>query len=196
MSARNGGAPSTAGVEQALSELLQPVLAAGGLVLEELRLMPAGKRKVLRVLVDRDPYAGEPLPPEEPIDGLSLDEVAEISRTVSSRLDGLSADDDPLAGTPYTLEVSSPGVDRALTLPRHFRRNVGRLIDLRTTAGASLRCRISAATPQSVTVQTGHGPRELAWSEIEAATVQVEFRRPEPATDPAAASADDEEQEG
>ena len=66
-----------------------------------------------------------------------------------------------MAGTPYTLEVSSPGVDRALTLPRHFRRNVGRLVDLRTTAGASLRCRITAATPDSVTVQTGHGPREL-----------------------------------
>jgi ribosome maturation factor RimP len=194
MTGRNGGAPSSAGVEQALTELLAPVLAGQAVVVEDLRLVPAGKRKVLRILVDRDPYAGEQHPPEETIDGLSLDEVAQISRTVSTCLDALTEEQDPLAGTAYTLEVSSPGVDRALTLPRHFRRNVGRLVDLRTTAGASLRCRITAATPDSVTVQTGHGPRELGWSEIEAATVQVEFRRAaaEPA-EPAEPAEDEQE---
>jgi ribosome maturation factor RimP len=192
MTGRNGGTPSSAGVEQALTELLAPVLAGQAVVVEELRLVPAGKRKVLRILVDRDPYAGDQHAPEDTIDGLSLDEVAQISRTVSSCLDALTDEQDPLAGTTYTLEVSSPGVERALTLPRHFRRNVGRLVDLRTTAGASLRCRITAATPDSVTVQTGHGPRELGWGEIEAATVQVEFRRG-PAAEPArAADAADE----
>jgi ribosome maturation factor RimP len=194
MTGRNGGgAPSSAGVEQALTELLAPVLADQAVVVEELRLVPAGKRKVLRILVDRDPYAGDQHAPEDSIDGLSLDEVAQISRTVSGCLDALTDEQDPLAGTAYTLEVSSPGVDRALTLPRHFRRNVGRLVDLRTTAGASLRCRITAATPDSVTVQTGHGPRELGWGEIEAATVQVEFKRVA-AAEPA--DADDDEQEG
>jgi ribosome maturation factor RimP len=180
MSGRNGSTPSSAGVEQALAELLEPVLADDGLVVEELRLIPAGKRKVLRVLVDRDPYDGGARPPEEPIDGLTLDEVAEASRTVSTYLDQLAEDADPMAGAAYTLEVSSPGVDRPLTLPRHFRRNVGRLVDLRTTSGASLRCRITAATPDQVTVQTGHGPRDLGWDEVEGATVQVEFRRPAP----------------
>jgi ribosome maturation factor RimP len=177
MTGRNGSTPSSAGVEQALIELLQPVLAGDGLVVEELRVVPAGKRKVLRVLVDRDPYIGPARPPEEPIEGLSLDEVAEASRAVGTFLDGLEESADPMGGTPYTLEVSSPGVERPLTLPRHFRRNVGRLVDLRTTAGASLRCRITAATPDQVTVQTGHGPRDLDWTEVQGATVQVEFRR-------------------
>ncbi len=96
-----------------------------------------------------------------------------------------------MGGTPYTLEVSSPGVERPLTLPRHFRRNVGRLVDLRTTGGASLRCRITAATPDRVTVQTGHGPRDLDWTEVQGATVQVEFRRA-----PAGDAAPVEQEEG
>lgn len=196
MTSRSGAALSSAGVEQALTELFAPALAGDGVVVEEVRVVPAGKRKVLRVLVDRDPYAGPPRPPEEPVDGLSLDEVAEISRSLSSRLDAVPTDQDPMAGVAYTLEVSSPGVERALTLPRHFRRNVGRLVDLRTTAGASLRCRITAATPDGVTVQTGHGPRELAWTEIETASVQVEFRRAAPTDDAGDADDADEEQEG
>lgn len=196
MTSRSGAASSSVEAELALTELFGAALAGNGVVLEEVRVVPAGKRKVLRVLVDRDPYAGAPRPPEEPVEGLSLDEVAEISRSLSNRLDALPAAQDPMAGTTYTLEVSSPGVERALTLPRHFRRNVGRLVDLRTTAGASLRCRITAATPDCVTVQTGHGPRELAWTEIETASVQVEFRRVAAPADADDADDADDEQEG
>jgi ribosome maturation factor RimP len=140
--------------------------------------MPAGKRRVLKVLIDRDPYADGAFPdPEQPIDGLSLDEVAEASRLVSERLDGLTGGADPMEGAPYTLEVSSPGVDRPLTLPRHYRRNVGRLVDLETADGSTLRCRITKATPDSVTVETSHGPRQLGWTDVLSASVQVEFRR-------------------
>jgi ribosome maturation factor RimP len=187
MAGRSGNAPPPTDVEQALIDALAPVLAGDGLVVEELRLVPAGRRRVLKVLVDRDPYAGhEQLPPDVPIEGLSLDEVAEVSRTVGARLDALTGPQDPLDGSPYTLEVSSSGVERPLTLPRHFRRNVGRLIDLRTADGSSLRCRISAATQDAVTVETNHGPRELTWADVVGASVQVEFRRPAPAagTDP------------
>jgi ribosome maturation factor RimP len=193
MSGRSGSTPSSAGVEQALTELLEPVLADDGLVVEELRLIPAGKRKILRVLVDRDPFEDADRAPEEPIEGLTLDEVADASRVVGTFLDQLAGDADPLGGAAYTLEVSSPGVERPLTLPRHFRRNVGRLVDLRTTNGASLRCRITAATPDQVTVQTGHGPRDLGWSDVELATVQVEFRRPAFSGGGADSSAADEE---
>jgi ribosome maturation factor RimP len=179
MAGRAGNAPPPTDVEQALIDALVPVLADDGLVVEELRLVPAGRRRVLKVLVDRDPYAGpNPLAPDVPIEGLSLDEVAEVSRTVGTQLDRLTGPQDPLDGSPYTLEVSSPGIERPLTLPRHFRRNVGRLIDLRTADGSSLRCRISAATPDSVTVETNHGPRELTWADVVGASVQVEFRRP------------------
>jgi ribosome maturation factor RimP len=191
MARRAGSTPPPTGVELALTELLLPALAADGLVVEELRLTPAGKRRILKVLIDRDPYAerpgsaGPPLPaPDVPIEGLSLDEVAEASRLVSEQLDRLTGEGDPLDGTPYTLEVSSPGIERPLTLPRHYRRNVGRLVDLETADGSTLRCRITSATPDSVTVETSHGPRELGWPDVLSASVQVEFRRaaatPEP----------------
>src|SRR3954469_24672823 len=94
MARRAGRPPPPTGVELALTEHLLPALAADGLVVEELRLTPAVKRRILKVLIDRDPYAervgsgGAPLPaPDEPIDGLSLDEVAEASRLVSEQLD-------------------------------------------------------------------------------------------------------------
>jgi ribosome maturation factor RimP len=184
MAGRTGSTPASTGIEQALTELLQPVLGGEGLVVEEVRLMPAGKRKVLKVLIDRDPYAEDPQTVDSPVDGLSLDEVAEASRVVSAHLDTLTGDNDPLAGAAYTLEVSSPGVERPLTLPRHFRRNVGRLVDLRTSDGSSLRCRITAATADNVTVQTGHGPRDLTWADVQGASVQVEFKRvPRPPVD-------------
>jgi len=60
---------------------------------------------------------------------------------------------------------------------RHYRRNVGRLVDLETADGSTLRCRITAATRDSVTVETSHGPRDLAWADVLSASVQVEFRR-------------------
>jgi ribosome maturation factor RimP len=177
MAARAGNAPPLSGAEQALMDVLLPVLAGDGLVLEEVRVLPGEQRRVVRVLVDRDPYAEEQ-PPDVPIDGLSLDEVADVSRTVGDRLDRLHPDDDPLDGRPYTLEVSSPGVDRPLTLPRHFRRNVGRLVDLHTVDGDHLHGRISAATPETVVVQTDRGTHELSWADVRTAAVQVEFRRP------------------
>jgi ribosome maturation factor RimP len=177
MAARAGSAPPSTAAEQALVDILRPVLADEGLVVEELRLLPSGRRRVLKLLVDRDPYAEEQ-PPDVPIEGLSLDEVAEVSRVVGDRLDGLDAHEDPLAGLPYTLEVSSPGVDRPLTLPRHFRRNVGRLVDLRTSEGATVRGRIASATPDGVVLTTDGGRRELGWVDVQSASVQVEFRHP------------------
>lgn len=178
MAARAGSAPPSTPAEQALVAILLPVLADEGLVVEELRLLPSGRRRVLKVLVDRDPYAEEQ-PPDVPIAGLSLDEVAEVSRAVGNRLDGLDADEDPLDGLPYTLEVSSPGVDRPLTVPRHFRRNVGRLVDLRTSDGATVRGRIASATPDGVVLTTDGGRRDVGWVDVQSASVQVEFRRPD-----------------
>jgi ribosome maturation factor RimP len=188
MAQRSGGSPSATGVEQALTELLEPVLAGQGLVLEELRLSPAGKRRILKVLVDRDVFAQDNGVADSPVEGLSLDEVAEASRIVSTHLDELADAADPLGGTPYTLEVSSPGVERPLTLPRHFRRNVGRLVELRTADGSSLRCRITSVTQESVTVETSQGARPVLWRDVLGGSVQVEFRRA--ATSAGATSAD------
>ena len=97
--ARRGTAP------EAIKELLEPVVESAGYDLEDVTVTPAGKRSLLRVVVDAD-------------DGVSLDDVATVSRTVSAALDT----SDVMGSGPYVLEVTSPGVDRPLTEPRHWRR--------------------------------------------------------------------------
>ena len=99
------------------AELAAP-LADLGLDVEAVELSPAGERRVLRVAVDKD-------------GGVTLDDVAEATRAVSAVLD----ESDALGEQPYTLEVTSRGVDRPLTLPRHWRRNVGRLVTVTLTDG-------------------------------------------------------------
>ena len=94
-----------------LERLLEPVMRAAGMDLESVRVGSAGRRRLLRLVVDAD-------------GGVSLDDIALVSRAVSARLDGTGA----MGEAPYTLEVSSPGVDRPLTLPRHWRRAAGRLV--------------------------------------------------------------------
>ena len=98
------------------NELIDP-LAALGLDVEAVEITPAGKRRVLRVAVDKD-------------GGVTLDDVADATREVSRVLD----DSDVMGEQPYTLEVTSRGVDRPLTLPRHWRRNVGRLVKVTSRA--------------------------------------------------------------
>src|SRR5688572_11187840 len=95
-----------------LNGWIEPVVGAAGYDLEELVVTPAGRRSVVRVVVDRD-------------EGVTLDDIADVSRAVSEVLD---ANDDGMGRTPYVLEVTSPGVDRPLTEPRHWRRNTGRLV--------------------------------------------------------------------
>src|SRR3954468_24237916 len=89
-----------------LTEWVGPVVAGAGYDLEELVVTPAGRRSVVRVVVDRD-------------EGVTLDDIADVSRAVSAALDDNDGD---LGPTPYVLEVTSPGVDRPLTDPRHWRR--------------------------------------------------------------------------
>src|ERR1700759_4372206 len=95
--------------------VVEPVIIAAGYDLEDLGLSRAGRRHVLRVLVDRD-------------GGINLDDVAVVSREISSALDAAEETGGDLIAGEYQLEVGSPGVDRPLTLPRHWRRNIGRLV--------------------------------------------------------------------
>src|SRR5271154_5062174 len=108
-----GGSRSAVGpvTDKRLAELIEPVAAAAGMDLESVRMSVAGKRRLLRIVVDGD-------------HGVSLDDAADVSREISVLLDASSA----LGDVPYTLEVSSPGVDRPLTQPRHWRRARGRLV--------------------------------------------------------------------
>jgi ribosome maturation factor RimP len=164
-----------------LAGWIEPVVGAAGYDLEELVVTPAGRRSVVRVVVDRD-------------QGVTLDDIAEVSRAVSAVLDDNDGDSE-LGRSPYVLEVTSPGVDRPLTEPRHWRRNVGRLVQVAVgPAGATgqVTARVTAVDDTGVTLAVEAAgkpgakkrpptPREVPWAELGAGRVQVEFGRPAPA---------------
>jgi ribosome maturation factor RimP len=161
-----------------LVSLLGPVVAAVGADLEDLHVSPAGRRRLVRVVVDKD-------------GGVTLDDVADISRVVSDALDVEDEADPDLLGTSYVLEVSSPGVDRPLTQPRHWRRNVGRLVAVTLREGAPVTGRLTAADDDAVTLDVAGSPRVLPYAEVVKGVVQVEFSRAA-ADEPA----DDEDEDG
>ena len=131
---------------------LAGVLTPLDLVLEDLAVMPAGKRRLVRVLVDRTlPEGGDPTDVIPPLD---LDHVAEVTRVISDRLD----ETDAMGEQAYVLEVSSPGTDRPLTLPRHFRRNVGRLVEVTAPEQQPVTGRITRADEEGFTL-TVTGPK-------------------------------------
>jgi ribosome maturation factor RimP len=157
-----GGLRSTAGPvdDKKLAGLIEPVVTAAGMDLETVRLTVAGRRRLLRITVDSD-------------NGVSLDDAADVSREISAQLDANAA----LGDVPYTLEVSSPGVDRPLTQPRHWRRARGRLVTVKVTGEGSLEGRVLAADADGVTLGLAPGERRFPYADMGAGSVQVEFGR-------------------
>lgn len=144
-----------------LMKLLEPVVGAEGLDLEDITVTQAGKRRLLRVIVDRD-------------GGVSLDDVADVSQAVSAALDDY---DDAMGPSAYTLEVSSPGVDRPLTEPRHWRRAAKRLVKAELRDGTVIEGRILAADDDGVDLDVEGAGRRLDYQDLTRGRVQVEFRR-------------------
>jgi ribosome maturation factor RimP len=146
---------------EALLRLLGPVVEDRGLDLEDVVVTPAGKRRLLRVVVDQD-------------GGVGLDTVAEVSTAVSHVLD----EGDVMGGAPYVLEVTSPGIDRPLTEVRHWRRAQGRLVKATLRDGGATEGRVSQVDDDAVTLDVDGAPTRLSWAEVSAGRVQVEFNRP------------------
>jgi ribosome maturation factor RimP len=144
-----------------LGDLVGQCVSDLGLDLEALDLSKAGAKRVLRVAVDSD-------------DGVSIDTIVETSRELSRALDA----SDVMGSQPYTHEVTSRGVDRPLTLPRHWRRNVGRLAKIRLHDDSKLTGRIAAANDDSVEVVVDGTPRLLPLADVVAARVEVELKPP------------------
>jgi ribosome maturation factor RimP len=173
--------------------VVEPVVAAAGYDLEDLLLSRAGRRHLVRVVVDGD-------------GGVSLDDIAQVSRAVSAALDAAEESGGELLPGEYALEVGSPGVDRPLTLPRHWRRNVGRLVavQVRPAPGTALASgqpegdrqltgRVLAADDTGIVLELTGGPargsgggsgraaagepRELAYERLGPGRVQIEFTR-------------------
>ncbi|GAA1445384.1 ribosome maturation factor RimP [Mycobacterium cookii] len=141
------------------AELVDP-LSVMGLDVEAVEVTPAGKRRVLRVAVDKD-------------GGVTLDDVADATREVSRVLD----ESDVMGEMPYTLEVTSRGVDRPLTLPRHWRRNSDRLVKVTLADGETVTGRITDSSEESVILDVSGETREVAYADVAKAFVQVEFNR-------------------
>jgi ribosome maturation factor RimP len=147
-------------VRDQIEQALATPLSALGLDVEAVELTPAGRRRILRIAVDGD-------------NGVTLDDVADATKTVSQVLDA----SDVMGEQPYTLEVTSRGVDRPLTLPRHWRRNADRLVKVTTTEGETLTGRIVGSGEDTATLDVDGTRRELAYTEVAKALVQVEFNR-------------------
>ena len=148
-----------ASIEQALT----PVVIDAGFFLEEVTLTTAGNRRLVTCIVD-----GEK--------SLNMDEVTLISREISNLLE-----EAPFMGeTPFTLEVTSPGVDRPLTLPRHWRKNVTRLVRITQTNGEVVTGRITSSDENAVTLAIeGKVSKEVVvvFADVQKAIVEIEFNR-------------------
>jgi ribosome maturation factor RimP len=138
-----------------LRPLVEPVVSSAGYDLEDIVVSSAGRRSVVRIIVDRD-------------GGINLDQVADVSRAVSGALDAAEA----VGESAYTLEVTSPGVDRPLTEPRHWRRNIGRLVEVGGVKG-----RILEATDDGVALEVDGSRRDVSHDELGPGRVVVEFSR-------------------
>ncbi|MEJ7707550.1 MAG: ribosome maturation factor RimP [Nocardioidaceae bacterium] len=141
-------------------DVVREPLASSGLDLEDVEVSTAGRRHLVRVLVDKD-------------GGVTLDEIAAAATLVGDLLDRR----DVLDEIPYTLEVTSPGIDRPLTLPRHWRRNVDRLVKVQPHQGAAFVGRVLEANEAGATLDADGSRCELRYSEVAKARVEIEFNR-------------------
>jgi ribosome maturation factor RimP len=156
-------APDPTAQRARLRSVVEPIVAAAGYDLEGLSLKRVGRRHLVRVLIDSD-------------DGVHLDAVATLSRQLSTALDAAEETDGDLIVGEYELEVSSPGVDRPLSLPRHWRRNVGRLVKV-TAADRSVLGRVTAADETGVELDVDGRTQRLGYAELGPGRVQIEFNR-------------------
>lgn len=147
-----------------ISELITPALQKAGYFLEDVNIVSPGQHRIVTVIVD-----GE--------SGLNLDQVTVASKLVSELLDEAAF----MGETPFTLEVTSPGIDRPLTLPRHFAKNVDRLLKVTKNDGVVVTGRIRSNTEIAVTLEVAEKKEvtevAIAISDIKRATVEIEFNR-------------------
>ena len=147
-------------MDERLESLVDECVSALGFDVEAIELTPAGNKRVLRIALDRD-------------GGVGIDHITEATRALSEELDA----SDVMGTQPYTLEVTSRGVDRPLTEPRHWRRNAGRLVRLRLTDDSSIDGRIGESDDQGVVIEGRTSSQRLTYDQINTALVQTELNR-------------------
>lgn len=147
-----------------ISELVTPAVSDQGFYLEDVHVATPGSHRIVTCIVDGDT-------------SLNLDQVTSVSRVISELLDEAAF----MGETPFTLEVTSPGVDRPLTQPRHFAKNIDRLLKIIKLDGSEVTGRILSNTDQdvtlTVTVKKESIEQTVSLSEIKRAVVEIEFNR-------------------
>ena len=147
-----------------ISELVTPAVSDQGFYLEDVHVATPGSHRIVTCIVDGDA-------------SLNLDQVTTVSRVISELLDEAAF----MGETPFTLEVTSPGVDRPLTQPRHFAKNVDRLLKIVKVDGSDVTGRILSNTDKdvtlTVTVKKETVEQTVSLSDIKRAVVEIEFNR-------------------
>jgi ribosome maturation factor RimP len=138
-----------------ISAAIRPIIEASGNYLEELTITSAGKVKILTVIVDSDSH-------------LNLDQITAVTKEISEVIETL----EELGDSAFTLEVTSPGIDRPLTKPRHWRKNFDRLVKITMTSGKDIQGRIGEATETNVLV----GDQKVSFEDIKRAVLEIEFK--------------------
>ena len=138
-----------------ISAAIRPIIEATGNYLEELTITSAGKVKILTVIVDSDSH-------------LNLDQITAVTKEISEVIETL----EELGDTSFTLEVTSPGIDRPLTKPRHWRKNFDRLVKITMTSGQDIQGRIGEATETVVLVND----QKVSFEDIKRAVLEIEFK--------------------
>jgi ribosome maturation factor RimP len=144
------------GKKEEISAAITPVLSDLGFYLEDITITSAGRRSMLTVIVDGDTH-------------LSLDQVTVATKAISEIVENTQS----LGQTPFTLEVTSPGLDRPLTKPRHWRKNIDRLVKIVLLDGKEIKGRVKDATEISATVDE----QVVKFSDIKRATLEIEFKQ-------------------
>ena len=147
-----------------ISELVTPAVSDQGFYLEDVHVATPGNHRIVTCIVDGDA-------------SLNLDQVTSVSRVISELLDEAAF----MGETPFTLEVTSPGVDRPLTQPRHFSKNIDRLLKIIKIDGSEVTGRILSNTDLDVTltvlIKKESTEQTVLLSDIKRAVVEIEFNR-------------------
>jgi len=150
-------------LDERIADLAGPAAEAAGLIVDSVTVSAAGKHTKVLVNVDL---------PEDAVGSADLDTVAKASRAIGDALD--EANVPPGA---YTLEVSTPGTDRPLTLRRHFMRARTRLVILEMVAGSAVTGRIVDVTDDALVLDIDGESQTVALADVKFGRVQVEMKR-------------------
>jgi ribosome maturation factor RimP len=143
------------GKKEDISAAITPALEALGFYLEDVTITSAGRRSMLTVIVDGDTH-------------LSLDQVTSATKAIGEIVESIQS----LGETPFTLEVTSPGLDRPLTKVRHWQKNINRLVKVVLQDGSEVKGRINEVNEANSVV----GEIKVNYSDIKRATLEVEFK--------------------